>query len=525
MTPLTRRILLDARARTLGFTYAFAVIALLQPIGYRHAYPTLASRIVFAHDFGANQAVVLFYGKAYDLLTVGGYSAWRVGGVLAIVAAAFGVMASVRALRADEELGRSETILATSVARRSYLRAALSAVLLQALALWAAETVGCLVGGLPVGGSAYLALCGATMTLTFAAFGALISQLAATRRLALELGLSVVTVALVLRVVADTGSGVGWLRWLTPLGWAEAARPFTGAQPLVLLIPVAVSVGLVALTLRLAVARDIGTGVISARDARSPRLWLLSSPTAQALRSQWSMLATWTVAVGAFALIVGYLSKAATAKGAISKQLEQLFHKLGVGSLATASGYLGFAFLFFVVALAFFAAAQMAAAQREEDEGRLQTVLALRVSRERWLGGRLLLALAGAVVLSLVAAGCAMVGAAAVGVDVSLRGICEAALNCAATAVLFLGLSTLAFTVWPRAGVGIAYGLVLAAFLWEISGSLLGAPSWLVDLTPFAHLGLAPAAPFRLTSVVIIAAIGVATAGAGAVAFRRSDLI
>ena len=38
----------------------------------------------------------------------------------------------------------------------------------------------------------------------------------------------------------------------------------------------------------------------------------------------------------------------------------------------------------------------------------------------------------------------------------------------------------------------IAYRLVTIAFLWQLVGSLLGAPSWLANLTRFAHRGLAP---------------------------------
>jgi ABC-2 type transport system permease protein len=42
---------------------------------------------------------------------VSGYTAWRVGGTLAIAAAAFGVLAAVRALRAEEDIGRMELVL------------------------------------------------------------------------------------------------------------------------------------------------------------------------------------------------------------------------------------------------------------------------------------------------------------------------------------------------------------------------------------------------------------------------------
>ena len=52
-------------------------------------------------------------------------------------------------------------------------------------------------------------------------------------------GGGVVGVLFLLRVIADTSSGLSWLRWTTPLGWAEELRPFTGIRPAVLLLPLA----------------------------------------------------------------------------------------------------------------------------------------------------------------------------------------------------------------------------------------------------------------------------------------------
>ena len=86
---LARRAFIDARVRTLGFAYAFAVYSYIQPAGFRSTYPTLADRLAFARSFAGNAAIRLFYGYPYDPVTIGGYTAWRVGGTLAIFAALF----------------------------------------------------------------------------------------------------------------------------------------------------------------------------------------------------------------------------------------------------------------------------------------------------------------------------------------------------------------------------------------------------------------------------------------------------
>ncbi len=521
---LARRALRDARTRTIACIYIFALVSYIQPVAYRHTYPTLAERITFARSFAHNKAVVLFYGKAYDLLTVGGYSAWRVGGVLSIFAAVFGLLAAVRVLRTEEEAGRAEVVLAAPVGRGTACRASMTAIGVGAVGLWAASFVGLLVGGLPAGGSAYLALAIASVVPAFVGIGALASQVAPTRRMALELGGALVGFCFLLRVIADTSSSLGWLRWMTPLGWAEALRPFTGPQPLVLLLPLATSAALLLAAARIAARRDIGTGLLAVHDSARTRPWLLSSPTAQALRAELGGLIVWLSSIGALALVIGIISKSISSAG-ISKQLDRELARLGAGSVLRPAGYIGFSFSFYILAISLFAVSQVAALWHEESQERLETLLSLPVSRARWLGGRLLLAGATALAISLAAAVFTWLGASSQGVSLSLTKMLEAGVNCLPVALLFLGVAALAYAVLPRASVGIGYGLVTAAYLWQLFGSLLGAPGWLVDATPFAHVGLVPAQPLRAGAAVVMLAIGVLAAVVAVHLFERRDLV
>jgi polyether ionophore transport system permease protein len=520
---IARRAFRDARTRTISFAYLFALYAYIQPVGYRHAYPTLSDRVAFAHSFASNDALRLFYGYPYDAITVGGYCAWRVGGTLAIAAAVFGVFAAVRALRAEEESGRTELILAGRVGRGTAFRSALAAIAVGTAILWIAEFAGFLVGGLPVGGSAYLALATAVLVPVFVGLGALACQLAPTRRGALGLGMATVGVSLLVRVIADTSSGVAWLRWATPLGWSEELRPFSGAQPLVLLLPVFASALLLAVAAWIAARRDVGTGLLPARDKAEPRLRLLSSATAQTLRGERGTLALWLSGIGVFAVVLGMVSTSISSAD-ISKSMREQIGKLGSGSIATPSGYLAFVFIFFILAVSLFAVAQISAARHEEAE-QLETLLALPVGRYRWLAGRLALAAAGIATISFVAGLLTWAGAASQGVNISLAKMLEAGANCLPVSLLFLGVAALAYAVAPRASAGIAYGLVTVSYLWQLVGSLLGAPDWLVKLTPFAHVGLVPTQPFRGGSAAVMVAIALATGLVALWTFRRRDLV
>jgi len=521
---LARRAFRDGRTRTIAFAYVFALYAYIQPVGFRHSYPTLTGRLAFAHSFADNDALRLFYGYPFNAVTVSGYSAWRVGGTLAIAAAIFGVLAAVRTMRTEEDAGRTELVLAGPIGRQAALLSAMAAIGGAIVILWIAEFAGFVAGGLPAGGSAYLALATTSVVPVFVGVGALASQLAPTRRMALELGSASVALFLALRVIADTSAGSTWLRWATPLGWAEELRPFTGPRPLVLLLPIAASALALALAGRIALGRDVGTGVLPARDSAQPRLGLLSSPSAQALRSERASVIFWGVGIGAFALILGMVSASISSAG-ISASIRKEIARLGTGSIATPAGYMSFVFVFFVLAVSLFACAQVGAAREEEAAERLETLLSLPVSRSRWLGGRLALATLAAVALSALAGVLAWAGAASQGVGIGLPQMLEAGANCLPVSLLFLGLAALAYATIPRASAGIAYGLVTLAFLWQLVGSLLGVPKWLVEVTPFAHVGLVPTQAFRGDAAAIMVAIGLLAATAALAAFRRRDLL
>jgi len=519
---IARRAFADSRVRNGSFAVFFALYAYVQVIGYRHTYPTLAERLAFAKSFGSSTTLRLFYGVPRDLLTVGGYTAWRVGGTASIFAGVWGLLAAIRATRTEEESGRQELVLAGTVSRLGAYGAALVAVAAGALVLWLALFAGLVAGRLAAGESAYLALGIVAPAFFFAGVGALAAQLAPTRRLALELATAALALAFLLRVVADTASGLGWVRWATPLGWTEELRAFADPRPAVLALPLFCGLALLGAAGWLATRRDVGTGLMRSRDSAEPRLHFLSSPTALAVREErWSFVA-WLVGVGVFAVVLGVLSTSFSASS-IPENVRKQVEKLGA-SITSPAGALGVYFLLFVLAVSLFACAQIAAVRRDEAEQRLETLFACAVGRRRWLAGRLVVAASAAAAIALSAGLLAWVGAASKHANLSLPRMLEAGANCLPAALLFLGLAALGFAVVPRASVGLAYGLVSVAFVWDLIGELLGLPRWIVDLTPFQHVGLVPAQPFRVGEATVMLGVALAASIASFEVFARRDL-
>jgi ABC-2 type transport system permease protein len=203
----------------------------------------------------------------------------------------------------------------------------------------------------------------------------------------------------------------------------------------------------------------------------------------------------------------------------VQRQLD----KLGA-SADTTAGYLGFAFLFFALAISLFCCFQLSALREEEAEQRPETVLALPIGRHRWLADRLIVAAGGASALALGSGVLGWAGAASQGGDVSVPRTLEAGAKlpaCGAPLPRARGARLRPRpSRRPRGCLRPRRRLVLS----ETLGALLEAPDWLVGLSPFHYVGLVPAESFQATVAVAMLAIAAAAALGVALAFRRRDL-
>lgn len=519
---LLLRTFADARVRTLSFSAFVALYGLAQVIGYSRTFPTAAERLHFAQTLGNDTSLKLFYGMPHHVETVGGYTAWRVGGVTALIAAFFGILAAVRAFRTEEETGRFDLVASGAITRRAMYLARLGAVGLTIAILWLALLLGIVIGGLHAADTAYLALASAGVALVYAGVGLVAGEIVPTSAAALELSGLVFGCDLLLRAVADIGNHPA-LHWLGPLGWAEEVRPFATPRPAVLLhVGLAAALCLVAYALNS--RRDIGTALLApAETVARPRTWFLRSPLLLAARMRATSFAVWLAGTTLFAGVLGALAEGVSST--LTPEIRRQLTKLGAEQLTTAEGVLGFYFLFIVLIIAFFCCAELSALRGEESTGRIELLCALPLSRLRWFSEYLALIVAGACVLALAAGLAAAIGTTMAGTGVSYPHLIGAGLNCLPASMLFLGLGALLIAAVPRQGIGIAYGLVAAAFVWYLVGGLLKAPDWLVRLSPFAQIGFVPAQPFRATPAVAMPLIGVAASVLAVARFRVRDLV
>jgi ABC-2 type transport system permease protein len=520
---VARHALRQERVRLGVIAAIVALYAVANVIGYRDSYPTPAGRVRFAAVFKDDLALRLFYGIPHDLATVGGYAEFRCVGLLSVLVAGWAVFAAVRALRGEEDAGRFELILAGSLTRRAATGAIMLALAIDCIAIWAAASLALLVtattgGDTSAGGALLLALAVVAPAVLFGAIAVLACQMASTHRGAQGLGSALLAAALLLRMIADLASGAGWLRWATPFGWAEELRPITGPAPAVFALFALATLLVAGAALAIANRRDVATSLLTRHHQPRSRSTLLDSPSQAALRSEMPTLLTWLGAAGIFALILGAFAKSLAEEGKKSG-----LHTFGTAD-TTATSYLSYSFVLFALIVALFAASHINSIRDEESSGRLETLFALSVSRRDWISGRLAIATASTAALAVLLGLLAWVGAASQHAGVGLAALAEAGLNCIPAALLFLALGILLFALAPRQSTGASLTLVGAAFLWQLVGALVSAPSWLLAVSPFNHLAAVPLQAFDARGAIIMLLIATLAATAGVRTFMGRDL-
>ena len=504
----------------------FGMLVANEALTYHSTFPTVASRKKFAEGFGSNTALSAVIGPGRHLDTIGGVVAWRMFGLMIIVGAIWGMLTATRLLRGEEDKGRWELLLAGRTARRQATVQALAGLGVAWLALWAV-TAGVTVAvgssstvGFTTSASLFYATAGTVSAAIFLAVGALASQFAATRRQANGLAAAVFAVAYLIRLVADSGTGLAWMRWISPLGWVENTKPLTGSQPLAL-VPVVVLTAALALgAVVVADRRDVGAGALARhRPAKANTRWL-DSPAGLAVRLEQWVIVSWLAALGALALIFGVVARAA-AEGNFGSTVGETVGRLG-GHGTAAEAWIGYEFLYLAAILAFAAAAQIGALRGEEADGHLDNLLARPVSRRRWLAGRLAVAAAMIASCGVAVAVGGWIGVA--GQGIGLAAMLQAGLNVAVPGLFVLGVGALLYGVVPRLAGPVLYVLVLWSFLVEIIGTSITSNHWVLDTAILTHLGPVPAADLHWTAIASLVGAAAIAAIVGATAFTRRDL-
>ena len=482
-------------------------------------YPTAAARADYVATVEGNPGLIALVGPPFAVTNVGGDVAWQWGAFGAVVAALMSMFIVGRHTRGEEQSGRSELVRAGVVSRSAPLTAALSVAVAAQLIMGAAVALVMIGFDQPAAGSIALGASLAGVGVLFAGVAAVAVQVSQSTAGAYGLVGAVLGASYALRAAGDVGDGT--LSWLSPIGWGQAMRPYAGERWWPLALMLVGTVLLLAAAYALLERRDDGAGVIAPRPGPPIASPALTRPAGLAVRLLRGALLGWAVGLFLGGLSIGLTAEDADSFIGDSDEVNELFSQ-AAGSLV--DNYLAVSLLSMALIGTGFAIQAVLRMRSEETAGRLEPLLATALARPRWAAGYVA-ASAGGTVLILAASGlgAGIADAANTGDLARVPVLVGSSVAFAPAVWVLVGVAVALFGLLPRA-VAAAWGALAACYLLAFLGPLLGLPDWVMDLSPFTHVPLFPAASFDIVPLLGLTAVAALFVAVGLAGFRRRNV-
>ncbi len=502
------------------FTLGITLLYWSQGYGVDGIYTTQKAFDEAAAMMEGNAGFIAMAGPARALNTTGGQVAWQSTAFGAIVGGLMSMVVVGRHTRAEEESGREELLRSGVVGRRTPMTAALLVLVVANAVVAAGVTASLVAYGLATAGAVSLGVGLLGTGLVFGGVALLAVQLTSSTRATYGLTGAVIGLSYALRAIGDV-SGNG-LSWLSPIGWYQGMHAYSGERwwPLLLILALAAVV-----TSAAYVAfdrRDLGSGLWVARPGPAHASAGLRSGTGLAWRLQRPSLYGWILGMFLAGLSFGTFGDDVEALLGDSPAARSMF---GMGSEIVLDAFYAATAAMLAVIAAGFTVSSALRPRSEEDQGRLEALAATALPRRRWLLGHLAVTVVGTAVVMVITGLGVGLGYGLVSDDWGrywrLVGACVVMIP----PVLVLGALARALHGWlPRAATLAWLGLVFCAVVLYF-GDLLDFPQWVLDLSPFTHVGTYPAGSVDWWGVGGVLAVAALLSGAGLWRFGRRDLM
>jgi ABC-2 type transport system permease protein len=204
----------------------------------------------------------------------------------------------------------------------------------------------------------------------------------------------------VARGFIDTIDAPDWASWITPLGWLEHVRPATENNPWPLLLAIGLAGALIGAGFALDARRDFGAGILAPRPgparATGATIWGL------AWRLNRASLITWLLAFAGLGVIFGYLTTSITGLLAANPAMAAVL--AGGGAVNLTSAFLVTLLQLIGLISAVIGVQSINRILVEENDFRVEPLLAAAVRRPSYLASNLLIAYLAPAVCLLIAA-------------------------------------------------------------------------------------------------------------------------
>ncbi|HEY2598659.1 MAG TPA: ABC transporter permease subunit, partial [Candidatus Dormibacteraeota bacterium] len=489
------KTLYDYRVAILGWGIGMGLVVVspMASVAALITTPQAHEQLVsLAYSFAWNADVV-----AVD--TAGGYATWKIG-IFVFLIAVWPLLAGSRMLRGEEDRGSLDVLLSVPRARLQVAVEKLAAMWTALLAMGVLIGLLAFAGGQKFGGDFGVGdalLFGLNLALVCAVIGTvalLISQFTQEQGPAAGWTAGLLLVFIVMDMVRRVVPDTEWISRLSPIYYYNLSKPLVpsyGVNVGAMLLLLALALIASGAALWLFARRDVGGTVPLPRWLRLPERtpsralpvgdWSLRSIYARSMGMIAVPAAWWTLGIAFWAVwvivVVQQMEARLTSLLSSSPVAVNLLKNLAGGNADINAGFLSALFIFLPLFLMAFVVTQVNSWAADEQDGRLELLLAAPQARLQVLLGRFAALATATILIGLITLLAASVTATSTGLKLDLGNLAAATLGMVPLGLLVAGIGYMG-AGWLRssADTGLLSFLLAAWFFISFIGPELKLP-------------------------------------------------
>ncbi|WP_411954542.1 ABC transporter permease [Alkalibacillus sp. S2W] len=512
------------RLRLVIWLVSIIAVTVLTAILFEGLYPDEGDRQRLAQSV-LNPAITMLLGPAYGVeqYDIGAIMAHQMFLFTALATAIFSILTVSKHTREEESLGRMEIIRSLPTGRLAPLAAIMIHHTLSFVVLACGVGTGLYllsVASISFEGALLYGIGISAVGLFFAAVTAVCAQLAESSRGTISLAFLVLIVSYAIRGLGDVS--YEGLSWWSPLGWMLETRVMVDNHwwPVALLLVSGLL--LTGLALYLNAKRDLGAGLLPARQGpRHASKWL-QTQFGFTLTMQRVSIIAWAVGLLIFGATYGSVLGET---GTYVAEIEIMKEMLNIDQLTGRALIEEFVSMLAVIITIFATVPVVLSMYRlakEEKLNRLESVIATATSKPSLLGVHLVIGL----LFSLIVVSAAGIGMGLMGqrsVD-GLQFMTVFETMMAYLPAVWIMLSLAALCVGIGRWLWITWAYLGYSFIVVYLGGALEFPEWMNKLSPFEWVPSLPVEEFQLINVLALIGIAIILSLIALASYRKRDL-
>lgn len=440
----------------------------------------------------------------------------------------------VRHTRHNEEIGAQELLLSGRAHRMSGLAAALIVAFgmnsLITLSLGVGLSLVDVTWGIDQSWLFAIAMGG--FGFVWAAISAIVVQLVESGRSANSILAGLIGVGFILRGIGDFSAKLddkgllqpSWVSNLSPFGWLQATRPLTESNWQPLLISLIFSIVVSMLGFYLLSRRDVGAGILPSSKGKIRASRFLSTPLGLTIYLQKNIFMGWLVAILVMVITIGALVPQMADIYNSSEEMRGMIQAIG-GTGELIPSFISAMLAIMSLMVYAYAIQSLLKMRNEEVRGHLESLLATRVSKVKWLWQHIaVITIGGATLLGVMGAAIALCINLLSDYSVDVWKYTVAGLAYLPILAAFMSLFLLLFEVLPRLASGITwlyFGFVAFA-LWL--GPIIELDEKIMNFSIMEHVSTPPVEEILWWPLATITIGAIALIFTGITAFLQRDL-